>query len=647
LKHLIMGTAGHIDHGKTALVKLLTGKDCDTHKEEKQRGITIHLGFAYLDLPSGDSIGIIDVPGHKDFVHMMVGGASGIDFTLLVVAADSGVMPQTREHLDIMSILGITKGLVAITKSDLVSEELLDLVKEETVEFTRGTFLEGCPIIPVSSVTQKGLPELIAALDSIIGDLETREAGEVFRMFVDRIFSISGFGTVVTGSVINGELNTGAKAFLLPGTGKELRVRRLERHGNQVDSVRAGDRASINLVGLKRSDFRRGMVITDRHLKESTILDATLFLFKDTPSLKLWSQVIFHCGTYEHQARIHLLDRNTLKSLETALIQVHLESPCIFQYGDHFVIRKTSGEMTLGGGTVIDPFPLHHRRRPPHLVQNLIKISKGELKDLIESTVKKFVNGIDHIDIANRLNVSPSEVISAIQKGVSAEIIVYRTDKGYILLTHKDNIRLRNLIVTNLKRYHTRNPITARGLSEGELMGMLDIKAGTPCDKLVGKLLLQLEKEKVLKPQSRTWVLADHTVTIGKDIEAQMSLIRSFLKNSGMKTPLMSELLSFARSKGIREAELKQILSYLVENKEAYCIDQNYLHASVVDRSRDMLLKALAENPKGLTVSQFRDLVNGNRKICLLMFARYDSEGITVRRGDVRIITKKGHETLQ
>jgi len=317
MRHIIMGTAGHIDHGKTALIKALTGIDCDTHRQEKARGITINLGFAHYQLAGGDTIGIVDVPGHRNFVRTMVNGASGIDFALLAVAADDGIMPQTREHLQILEVLNVRAGLVAVTKIDLVEPELADIAVEEVNELIEGTFLTGCPIVKVSSATGEGIDALKDAIVDVAGGLEDRPAGEIFRLFVDRIFTVAGFGTVVTGSVIGGALSVGAKAYLLPGA-KELRVRRLERHGKETEIVRAGDRASLNLVGLDREDFQRGMIIADRPLRSTTMIDARLRLFEHARSLELWSRAIFHLGTYEQQVRVHLIDHDKLMAGEAA-----------------------------------------------------------------------------------------------------------------------------------------------------------------------------------------------------------------------------------------------------------------------------------------------------------------------------------------
>ncbi|MCD4697331.1 MAG: selenocysteine-specific translation elongation factor, partial [Bacteroidales bacterium] len=263
MKHLILGTAGHVDHGKTALIKAITNIDCDTHKEEKERGITINLGFTHYNLPSGESIGIVDVPGHKDFIKTMVAGAYGIDVVLLVVAADSGIMPQTEEHLRIIEMLGIEQGIVALTKADLVDEETLELAELEISEFLEGTKFENAPIIPVSSVTGKGIPELLETIGKILPEIKEKEKSDRFRMYIDRIFNVKGVGFVVTGSVLEGEISTGKDLYLLPGKSKKIKIRNLERHGEIVEKVFSGDRAAINLSGMKFENYSRGMVLSN------------------------------------------------------------------------------------------------------------------------------------------------------------------------------------------------------------------------------------------------------------------------------------------------------------------------------------------------------------------------------------------------
>ncbi len=646
MKHLIMGTAGHIDHGKTALVRALTGIECDTHREEQARGITINLGFAHLDLPSGGSVGVVDVPGHRDFVNTMVGGASGIDFALLLVAADSGVMPQTREHLQIMDVLGLRGGLVALNKVDLVEPDLVEMAVEEVEELVSGTFLEGCPVVRVSARTGEGLEELRGAIAGVVLRTEERAAGEVFRLFVDRIFTVKGFGTVVTGSVIGGMLRTGQTAYLLPA-GRELRVRRLEKHGQETPAVRAGDRASINLVGLDREDFTRGAIISDRPLRSTGMLDARLRLFRESRDLGLWSRVTFHLGTCEGQARLHLIDGDRLSGGGTALVQVHLDSSCIAQYGDRFVIRNTSSDLTLGGGEVIDAMPLHHRRRPEKLIESMSRIADGRAPELVAAEIRKRFRPVAHREIAEVLNLSGAEVRAVVSGELPEDIVRYESGGDIYLLVRSEHDRLREACLGSIAAYHRRHPLEERGRTAEELLGILGLPREAACEAALGLMLEKLEAEGQVQRTGHTWARAGHRVEIGPALSASVEFVEGFLRGCGMRTPLMSELRREAGGRGLEERELKEILRYLVKNRRAYFIEDNYLHASAVDGCRQALLGELARLGGGMTVAQFRDLVRGNRRICLLMLAIYDSEGVTRREGDLRVLTGRGRELLK
>jgi len=640
-----MGTAGHVDHGKTALIKALTGIDCDTHREEKARGITINLGFAHLELPGGLGLGIVDVPGHRNFVHTMVGGATGIDLALLVVAADSGVMPQTLEHLQIMEVLGIRDGLVALTKIDLADPDIVDMAEREARELIDGTFLQGAEIVHVSAVTGEGLAPLKDAIAAVASKLEDRPAGQVFRLFPDRIFTVSGFGTVVTGSVLGGSLHKGDTAYLLPG-GAKLRVRRLERHGAEVDQVIAGDRASINLVGLAREDFRRGMVVADRVLRTTTVADAALRLFQHGRTFGLWTHVVCHLGTYEQPARVHLIDRDRLAGGETGLVQIHLAEPCVVQYGDRFVIRSTSTDTTLGGGEIIDPGPLHHRRRTSRVVESMAKVAQGKLPELVASEVRKLSRPISHGEVADILNISPDEVRAVVSGRLPEDIVLTTSGDQLYLVARREHDSLLEQILKIVGGHHRRHPLDEKGRTTEDLLGTLGISRGSSAEATLRLMLEELEANRKLKQVGHTWALFDHEVHISPELERRITVIGNFLQNCKMQTPLMSELRAAAASEGITDREIDHVLRYLVQKRQAYFVDGEYIHASTVDRGRQMLLRELGRSEKGMTVAQFRDLVSGNRKICLLLLGIYDAEGVTERAGDLHVLTEKGRAAI-
>jgi len=411
MNHLIIGTAGHVDHGKTSLIKVLTNIDCDTHREEKERGITINLGFSHIELPHGDSLGIVDVPGHKDFINTMVGGACGIDMVLLVIAADKGIMPQTIEHINIITALGIRKGVVALTKIDLVDEELAEIASFEISNYLEQSTLKGAPVVGFSSVTGEGKEELINAIATVASQLEPRKVGSLFRMYIDRIFTVKGFGSVVTGSVLGGKIEVGKDLYLLPGNFPKLRVRSLERHGSQVESVVAGDRAAINLIGIKNEDFIRGMMIADKQLSETLMVDAAISSFDTDNPFPVWSNITFISGTFESQARMHLLSNIGEHNNLLALVQIHLNKPAILLVKDKFIIRNTSCTLTLGGGYVIDASPLHHRKITPKLIDYLTGLNNNILGDygviqLVIMELKKEPRPFSPDEIAQRLSIS-------------------------------------------------------------------------------------------------------------------------------------------------------------------------------------------------------------------------------------------------
>ncbi len=640
-----MGTAGHVDHGKTALIRALTGIECDTHREEKTRGITINLGFAHLKLSGGDTVGIVDVPGHKDFVNTMVSGASGIDFTMLVVAADEGVMPQTREHLGILRLLGISRGLVAITKTDLVDQEVRMLVKEEVAELLEGTSLEGVPLVEVSSVTGEGIAELRQSIEEVTRGIQGKAPGEVFRMFIDRVFTVKGFGTVITGSVLSGVLAKEDEVFLEPG-GTQLRVRRLERHGAPVDSVTAGDRASINLVGLDKEDFHRGMSITDRPLRSTTLLDCSLHLFETARPLRLWSRVSFLLGTYEAQVRIHLMDADRLRGGEKALVQIHLPSSLVSQSGDRFVIRNTSGDITLGGGEVIDAAPLHHRRRKAEVVQVMERIAEGKLSELIAQEVRKRPFAISLRELADRLNVSAEEVEKELAGTNPEEVLELGSSPELLLIDSTHFQRLAKAVRRRIETFHRAHPLQPGGPSTDELVSALGLAASEESRRFMHHLLEQEHRAGRIKPVDHTWALRDHEVKLDPLLERQAGLIESMLRESGLQAPIMADVTRRASKERIDEKRLSQILSFLRRSGKAYQAEGVFLHADIVDPIRKELVCTLDKTPAGLTVAAFRDLIGGNRKICLLLYSLFDSEGLTRREGDVRVLTDTGRKRI-
>ncbi|MFY9592245.1 MAG: selenocysteine-specific translation elongation factor, partial [Bacteroidales bacterium] len=419
MKHLIIGTAGHIDHGKTSLIQLLSGIDCDTHKQEKERGITISLGFSHVGLPSGQVLGIIDVPGHKDLIDTMISGASSINLVLLVIAADEGIMPQTSEHLNIINALGIKHGIIVLSKIDLVDEELVEIAKSEIKDFVQNSILENSPIIGVSSHTGEGKDNLILELENFVKSYQETEFKDNFRMYIDRLFVVKGHGSVVTGSVLDGKLESGEEVFLLPSNSKKFRVRAMEKYGKPTEIVQKGDRAAINLIGLKQEDFTRGMLISKNEIVSTKLIDVYISSFDLVPTLKLWTDIIFISGTYQSMGKMHLIDKEKLFAGDDAIAQIHLEKDFVGEIKDRFIFRNSSDDISLGGGFVIDNQPLHHKRRNLELSQKLRNIATNLIQgNELESNILRIIEkeprpfGID--EIVEKTLSSKEEILSEI-----------------------------------------------------------------------------------------------------------------------------------------------------------------------------------------------------------------------------------------
>ena len=639
-KHLIMGTAGHVDHGKTTLIKALTGYDCDTHKQEKERGITINLGFSHLDLPNGNSVGIVDVPGHADFIKTMVTGACGIDFVLLVIAVDEGIMPQTKEHLEIMKTLGITKGIIVLNKMDLVDEELLELATEEVMDFVKDSFLFNAPIIQISSQTKQGIEELINEISILTDAIPQRKTEGLFRMYIDRIFTQEGFGTIVNGSIISGTISKNESVYLLPNE-RELRIRRLEHHGKEVTQVGAGDRASFNLVGFKQKDFRHGMVLSSKKIKSTKLIDIKLNIYQNDVDLGLWNQVIFLLGTNRLMVRVHLLDRDHLKSGESCLAQVYLPHPIITQFNDKFIIRNSSGNLTLGGGHVVDPYPLHHRRRREMQVEIVKKIAGGELEEMVAAEVRKSALPISQKTIAEYLDVNPDDLIEVIFQKLPGDIVFYQSNNETILLNKKMNTAYQNKILTGLKDFHIKNPLKNCGRTFKELMGIFGEDQTQETKITLTQILQSLEEKSKLKKEGSSWMLASHEVNLDDKIKTMIEKTDNLIRSKGNNAVDPAELSDLAIDEKISKKQMEQIASYLIDNGNIYFLQQKYLHFTLVEKAKKIIIEQLQNTSEGIKVSQLRDLLNTNRGTAMILLEFFDSENITLRKGNFRFLTKK------
>ena len=389
MKHIIVGTAGHIDHGKTTLIKALTGRETDTLDEEKKRGISINLGFTFFDLPSGKRVGIVDVPGHEKFIKNMLAGASGLDMVMLVVAADEGVMPQTVEHIDILSFLNIKNGLIVLTKSDMVEEEFRELVKEDIKERMKGTFLEDAEILEVDSVSKRGIPELIQKLDDMSEQIEEKNENSPARLNIDRVFTIKGHGTVVTGTLLEGKISVDDDLVVYPENLK-AKIRSIQVHGEDENTAYAGQRTAINISNVKKDEIGRGDVLAaPDSLEESMMLDVKMNIIKHVDkTLKHWDRLRLYHGTREILCRAVPLDKEEIAPGESGFVQLRLEESIVSKKGDTFVVRSYSPMATIGGGVIIDASPKKHKRFDEDVIEALKVKEKGELHDILEEYLK-------------------------------------------------------------------------------------------------------------------------------------------------------------------------------------------------------------------------------------------------------------------
>lgn len=647
MKHFIIGTAGHVDHGKTALIKTLTQIDCDTHKQEKERGITINLGFAHIELPNGMSCGIVDMPGHKDFIDTMVSGACGIDLVLLIVAADSGIMPQTVEHLNILNTLGVQKGIVVITKTDLVDEDFIELVTLEVLEKLEGTSLEGSPIIPVSAHSGAGIAELVAKIAEIGEQVEERNTESDFRMYPDRIFEVKGIGYVLTGSVLSGELKVGDDVFLLPGRNKQFKVRGIQRHGHAAAKAIAGDRAAINLTGLKVEDFTRGMILSKKELEENQMIDAQITVFHPSIELSRWSDVLFHSGTFQSHARMHLLTADKLKNGEVALAQIHLDKEAVLQKNDRFILRNTSNDNSIGGGIIFDAHPLHHRKRTKKLVEHVTQLAEAVingsgLQTLIVVELQKNTLPERLSSISEKLKVSTEEIVAECKENSTGEIACYGSGENAILLHQKKDRQYADTVFELLTAHHQKYPLSEEGLELNEFVTKLEL-GGNPIgkryvEKLIEKLILKSE----IKKTGKSFTLASHEVKIDKKTQEQLEWLEDLIEGFGMQKPIMADIELNAREQKINKDRLFMMLNFLQNKKKIYIHDKDVLHARLVDKCRKLIIEDLKKRPRGMNEGDFKNLIDGTKKIIHPLLGIYLKEGIIEQEIYIIKISEKG-----
>ncbi len=633
MKQVILGTAGHIDHGKTSLIKALTGIDTDRLKEEKLRGITIELGFAHMDMPGGERLGIVDVPGHEKFVKHMVAGASGIDLVALVIAADEGVMPQTREHMEICELLRVKKGLVVLTKTDLVDDlDWLEMVREDIVEFLKGTFLEGGEIIAVSAVTGQGLEELKKSLARLFAEVEPKSSEGPFRLPIDRVFTMRGFGTVITGTSISGRLQIGDPVVIYPN-GLKSKVRGIQVHGNDVQEVLPGQRTAVNLQGMERALIERGDVLASAGaLSASHMIDIQLELLESAPRpLKHRAKIRFHTGTSEHLATIILLDRQELKPGEKTFAQIRLDQPTAVLRGDRFVLRSYSPVLTIGGGAVLHPLPRKHKGSAKReAAKALEKLFNSPDPDIILWHLQDAGwAGLGEVELRIRTNVPQKFLEKTLQQFTSArKVVLY--DKENRRLIHPDALEeMKSSVTAILADYHSRFPLKA-GMAKEEIPALLS----KPIDTKLYNFVLRQLAEAGQVAQEMEWVrLAKHKVALSKDEDTIRQKIEKAFLESGLQPPFFRDVASGLPGASKQHQEVLEWMlakGILLKTKE-----EIYFHAAAMAELQNRLVTWLREHGE-ITTTQFKEMTGASRKYTIPLLEYFDAQKVTIRVGEVR-----------
>lgn len=636
---IIVGTAGHIDHGKSALVRALTGTDPDRLPEEKKRGITIDLGFADLDL--GDvRIGFVDVPGHERFVKNMLAGAHGIDVLALVIAADEGVMPQTREHFDICTLLGVNAGVVVLTKRDLVDDDMLTLVEEEARELVAGSFLEHAPVIAVSSRTGQGLDQLKTSIKEVARGVPARSSDLVTRLPIDRAFSMKGFGAVVTGTLISGEIAEGNELELLPKQ-INVRVRGTQVHGKAVSKGKAGQRTAINLAGVDVSQLERGMVLTEpRTLQPTQIIDTKVdVLPHSSRALRSRARVRLHIGAAEVLARVRILDRLAeIKGGSSALVQLRLEFPIVAVHGDRFIIRSYSPAETIAGGIILDPLASKQRGRE---LEKKIKRLAELLSDSRSRVLVAFVSGSGTRGMRRESLVAATGLKAKVIEGAIAEPLRegLLVDANGVLITGESFEQLRQQLVSALALHHKREPL-ARGILRETLREQVFTHSPP---ELFGGVVLRLEQMGEIVAEKDIVRLATHSVGLSADeLQLREKLENIYLK-AGLEAPSIDELMTRAEVPAVQRGQARKILQLLIDGQRVIRIqNEMFIHTSVVDALRAKLYAfgAQHEPERLIDVSAFKDLAGISRKYAIPLLEYFDRERVTRRAGDKRLILK-------
>ena len=629
----VIGTSGHIDHGKTTLVKALTGVDTDRWAEEKKRGITIDLGFAHYEDEQGNQLAFVDVPGHEKFIHNMLAGVAGMDAVLLVVAADEGVMPQTREHLNICNLLKIKTGLVAITRIDLVEDsDMVELCQEEVAELLEGTFLEGKPVIPVSATSGEGLTELRQALSKLGKQIPVAEIEKPFRLSVDRSFTLKGFGTVVTGTVLSGSLRQDEEVQQFPQQ-RSVRIRGLQAHSQTVSEVFAGQRAALNLAGITKEEIQRGdQLAKEGSLLTSYMLNASLTLLEDvSAALKNRTRIRLHLGSQEVFGRIVLLEGETLSPGKTTLVQFRLESIVCTRHGDRFIVRSYSPMFTLGGGMVIDPSPSKSRRVLHELSGRLRRLHDGdENVRSAEVIYLQSVKGVIEAEFSVRSGLSAKQSAKVLQLLQSQQqvLCVDPFSKRYLHVQHVERIGefLSKVLTIHHKKFADRE-----GMTRSELGGKLSLIFTEKEVEILLKYMIKLGK---FLQNGQYFSLAEHQPQVSQAQEAGLAHCFELIKAGGFQPYRRTRLLEELE---MNEKEGLAMLKSAVHSKRLVRVADDLYYAPEQTKEILISLRKYLQDNQSITVIQFKELLNISRKHAIDLLEYFDSQHLTIRKDNHRV----------
>lgn len=629
MKYGIIGTAGHVDHGKTCLIQALTGIDTDRLKEEKKRGITIELGFAWMDFPGGERVGIVDVPGHEKFVKNMLSGVGGMDLVMLVVAADEGIMPQTVEHLDILSILGIRHGVIVITKTDLADPELVELVEEDIRELTKDTFLENAPVIPVSVYKNQGIHRLKETLYQIYKKLPDHKETRAFRLPVDRVFSLKGFGTIVTGTLLGGNIKKDQEAYLYPEN-LPVKIRSIQVHETGVDKAHAGQRVALNLPDRKKEEIHRGDVVACKNtMYPSMMADVTLSVLRHTErTVKNGSRVHVYHGTKELLGKVILLDREELKAGETCYAQLRLEEETVMEKGDRFVIRFYSPAETIGGGCILDACPRKRKRHDKNALEACRIKEKGTKEEMLELSVREHRGRFFILDeLAGRNSLDRSGLAGLAQALVQKGRLIQLEEKVFIHREEMDFYQKKAEKILN--DFHRAFPLK-QGMGIEEMRSRMNL--GNP--KVTDQILEVLKADKIIKEEQGTISKKRFKVVLKEDEDAIVKEILTHYEAAGF-APLATELYLKEHK---NQKKFKPVFISLLNKKSLIRLDEQYcVHQEWYEKAKEAF-REMAKTKDKILLGEYRDYLGCSRKVAVALLEHFDKNGFTKKREEGRIL---------